>query len=58
VAAAAGGIGPGQSVTVEINVGGRFRFISTAGMLVTSNDAFFAARKIRVPFGYGKTVPG
>lgn len=54
VATAAGGIGPGQSVTVEINAGGPFRFISTAGMLVTTNDAFFSARKIRVPFGSGK----
>ena len=54
VATAAGGIAQGQSVTVEINAGGPFRFISTAGMLVTSNDAFFAARKIRVPIRFGR----
>lgn len=53
VATAAGGIPPGQSVTVEINAGGPYRFISTAGMLVSSNDAFFAARKVPLPFGFG-----
>ncbi len=55
VATAAGGIPPGQSVTVEINAFGPYRFISTAGMLVVTNDAFFAAQSIRVPFGFGKT---
>ncbi len=55
VAAATGGIPPGQSVTVEINAGGPFGYISTAGMLVSTNDAFFAVRNLRVPFGFGKT---
>ena len=53
VAKAAGGIPPGQSITVDINAFGPFRFISTAGMLVVTNDAFFSARNIRVPRGFG-----
>ncbi len=55
VAKAAGVIPPGQSITVEINAFGPFRFISTAGMLVVTNDAFFAGQNIRVPRGYGKS---
>jgi hypothetical protein len=38
---AGGGIGPGGSVTVEIETTGGFRYLSAAGMLVSSNDAFF-----------------
>ena len=34
---------PGQSATVKVATRGNTRFISTLGMLVTSNDAFFAA---------------
>ena len=39
---------PGKSITVplEISKPGRMRFISVAGMLVTTNDALFAARDI------------
>jgi hypothetical protein len=48
-AVAAGGIPPGQSMTLEITTRGRFRYISAAGMLVTTNDAFFAIRGVRVP---------
>lgn len=36
---------PGQSTTVRVAIHGNARFISTLGMLVTSNDAFFAATK-------------
>ena len=45
---------PGKSATVEVNAFGPFRFISTAGMLVSTNDAFYAVQKIRVPIGFGK----
>lgn len=45
---AANGIGPGESVTVRINTGNRFVYISAAGMLVTSNDAFFGLNSARV----------
>ena len=41
-----GPILPGMSVTVEVKVQGGFRFISAAGMLVTTNDAFFAVRGV------------
>ncbi len=44
---APGGILPGESVTLEIAARGRFRFISAAGMLVSTNDAFFAIRNVR-----------
>ena len=46
---------PGESVTYEIGTRGRARFISAAGMLVTTNDAFFAIQGIRVP-KKGETV--
>lgn len=49
-AVAGGGIAPGASVTFEINTRGRFKYISAAGMLVITNDAFFAIRGVRVPF--------
>jgi len=48
-AVAEGPLAPGDSVTMEIRTRGRFRFISAAGMLVTTNDAFFAIREGRVP---------
>ncbi len=40
---------PGDSVTLEIEAQGKTRYISLAGMLVSTNDAFFAASQIRVP---------
>ena len=40
---------PGASVSVEIKAKRGFRFLSLAGMLVTTNDAFFAVRGVRVP---------
>ena len=43
---AGGGIGPGESVTVDIETKRRFRRISAAGMLINSNDAFFAIRGV------------
>ena len=47
-AVAGGPIMPGDSdwVTLEISKRSRSRLISVAGMLVTTNDAFFAARDI------------
>ena len=44
-----GPIMPGASVSVEIKAKRGFRFLSLAGMLVTTNDAFFAVRGVRVP---------
>ena len=48
-AASAGPLLPGNSVTLEISSPGDFRYISAAGMLATTNDAFFAIRGVRVP---------
>ncbi len=39
---------PGKSVTVEIETQKDFRFLSAAGMLVSTNDAFFAVRGVEV----------
>jgi hypothetical protein len=47
---------PGASLTVEITTGRPFKFISAAGMLVTTNDAFFAIRGVRVPWSRQKVV--
>lgn len=49
------GIGPGGSMTVQIAAGGSARRISVVGMLVTTNDTFFAARGIPVPRGRTST---
>ncbi|CAM2066148.1 Spondin domain-containing protein [Sulfidibacter corallicola] len=38
-----GPVMPGASITLEVTAAGRFNYISVAGMLVTTNDAFFAA---------------
>jgi hypothetical protein len=45
VGIADGVVMPGQSATVRIETHGNARIISTLGMLVTTNDAFFAARR-------------
>lgn len=48
---AGGVVPPGHSVTVEVEVTGGFRTISAVGMLVTTNDAFFAASGTALPAG-------
>jgi hypothetical protein len=48
---AGGPIPPGGSGTVEIDVQGTFRSVTVAGMLVTTNDAFFAATSSTLPAG-------
>jgi hypothetical protein len=52
---AGGVIEPGLSVTVEINTKQGFQRISAAGMLVTTNDAFFAVRDVYARY-WGNTV--
>lgn len=42
-----GPIPPGASATVTIRTNGRHRRISVAGMLVTTNDAFYAVQGLR-----------
>lgn len=56
-AAGSGPIPPGSSATVEVTVRGNYRFITAAGMLATSNDAFFAVRGERVS-GSGERMIG
>lgn len=45
-AVAPGPVMPGQSVTVVVKAWGNFRFVSLAGMLVTTNDAFLGAKDV------------
>ncbi len=54
--AASEALGPGDSVTLEFKTSGGFRFITAAGGLATTNDAFFAIRGIRVLPDGEKTV--
>lgn len=44
-AIADGVVMPGESATVRVALRGNARYISTLGMLVTTNDAFFASGK-------------
>lgn len=48
VAVGSGFVPPGESITVRVKAWGHARNITALGMLVTTNDAFFAAEK-RVP---------
>jgi hypothetical protein len=43
------GLGPGESVSLQVDTRGNFRYISALGMLATTNDAFFAIQGVRVP---------
>lgn len=54
-AVAAGPVMPGASVTLEVTTRGPFRFISVAGMLVSTNDGFFALRGAGSPL-FGKSA--
>jgi hypothetical protein len=44
VAIAGGPLLPGETVTLDLEMRGRFNRISAVGMLVTTNDAFFGLR--------------
>lgn len=54
--ASSGPLLPGASVTLEVKTTGSFRYISAAGMLATTNDAFFAIEGVGVPRKGAKTV--
>jgi hypothetical protein len=45
----AGLLPPGGSATVRVEAGPRHRFLSAAGMLIPTNDTFFALDKERLP---------
>ena len=44
-----GPIMPGESASVVVGTGGKFRNVTLVGMLVTTNDAFFALNGVRGP---------
>lgn len=48
-AAAAGGVMPGATVEITVQVAHPYNFISVVGMLVTTNDAFFGVQSIPAP---------
>jgi hypothetical protein len=47
----AGLLNPGESVTVTVDAGGPFRYISAASMLIPTNDAFLALNAVPLPGG-------
>lgn len=47
--------GPGQEVTVRVNASRSFNLITVAGMLATTNDAFWAIRGVEAPKKIGET---
>jgi hypothetical protein len=51
VVVGSGGIPPGTSLTIPIVASSPFNRISVAGMLVTTNDTFFAVRGLALPRG-------
>ena len=52
IAAADGVLMPGESVTLEVQTSGAASYITVLGMLVTTNDAFFAVNSHEVFGGY------
>ena len=51
VATSAGLLGPGQTVTINVEAGGRFDRVSVAAMLIPTNDGFFALNDQEGPDG-------
>lgn len=50
------GLGPGESVTLQVETRGNLRYITAVGMLATTNDAFFALNGVSVPTSLSKRV--
>lgn len=46
--------GPGQAVTLQIKASGSFKLITVAGMLATTNDAFWAVHGVEAPKKMGE----
>ncbi len=51
IAASAGLLPPGESVTLQVRAGGNMRHFSLASMLIPTNDAFFAVNGSPLPRG-------
>lgn len=47
---------PGESNSTTIRAAGRARYLSAAGMLGATNDAFYAVRGVPLPKGIGETT--
>ena len=47
---------PGQSVTLNVKMSEKFRFVSIAAMLIPTNDGFVALNSIRGPKKKGRSV--
>ena len=47
--ATGGLLGPGESVTIEIQARGQFSRLSVAGMLIPTNDSFVALNNMQLP---------
>ena len=50
--AAGGPVMPGKSIQVEVEAGGDYNRITVAGMLIQTNDAFFALRNAELPTAF------
>jgi hypothetical protein len=50
-------IPPGETLVLEIRYRGRYNRLSAAGMLVSTNDAFFALEAAPIPFGAWGSFP-
>jgi hypothetical protein len=48
-------LGPGKSLAVMVKTEGKFDYVTAVGMLVTTNDAFFAANGVYGPLGGSTT---
>jgi len=53
---APGLLGPGQSVTFDVQARGRFDRLSLAAMMVPTNDGFFSVQNLRLPWGHRSRV--
>lgn len=51
IAASAGLLNPGQSVTISVDASGGFDHLSVAAMLIPTNDGFFALNGVEGPRG-------
>ncbi len=49
-------LGPGESVTQMVAVRGSYRYLSIAAMLIPSNDTFFGAASVVMPYSYKPVV--
>ncbi|MGA7800978.1 MAG: spondin domain-containing protein [Gammaproteobacteria bacterium] len=56
MATSSGLLGPGKSVTIQIDAGGRFNHLSLAAMMVPTNDGFVSVQDVALPAGRHERV--